>query len=65
MLFLNLSVQIVIIINSTVDRDADEQYQYICNQCHFVWNVYYKIYCDCGELYQNLDTTRLLKISQP
>ena len=32
----------------------------ICNKCHFVRNVYYKIYCDCGQLYQNLHTTRLL-----
>ena len=33
----------------------------ICHKCHFVRNVYYKIYCDCGELYQNLHTTRLLQ----
>ena len=32
----------------------------ICQKCHFVRNVYYKIYCDCGELYQNLHTNRLL-----
>jgi len=32
----------------------------ICNKCHFVRNVSYKIYCDCGELYQNLYTTRTL-----
>ncbi|CAM4930738.1 unnamed protein product [Rotaria socialis] len=31
-----------------------------CNKCHFVRNVYYKIYCDCGELYHNLHTTALL-----
>ncbi|CAF3770320.1 unnamed protein product, partial [Rotaria sordida] len=32
----------------------------ICNKCHFVRNVNYKIYCDCGELYQNLHTTKFL-----
>ncbi|CAF1672633.1 unnamed protein product, partial [Didymodactylos carnosus] len=25
----------------------------ICTKCHFVRNVYYKIYCDCGQQYQN------------
>ncbi len=32
----------------------------ICNKCHFVRNVSYKMYCDCGELYQNLHTSKLL-----
>ena len=33
----------------------------ICPKCHFVRNISYKIYCDCGELYENLHTNQLLR----
>ena len=33
----------------------------ICHKCHFVRNVNYKIYCDCGELYENLHSSQLLR----